>query len=282
MATVAAALDAAAVRLGAAAVDVARRDARLLLEAALGCAPAAFLAHPERVLGAGEADRFAHFVERRARREPASRILGRREFWGLAFAVTPDTFDPRPDSESVVEAVLERTPDREAPLRLLDLGTGTGCLLLALLSELPRAAGMGIDASPAAVAVAEANAASLGLAQRVRFRTGDWGTGLMEPFDWIVCNPPYVPTAAIARLAPEVSLYDPALALDGGPDGLDAYRALAPQLARLAGPRGEVALEIGADRAVRAVLAAAGLEVRAARPDLAGTTRCLVAGRAAG
>jgi len=278
---VAGALAAAAAGLDRAGVAAARREARLLLGAALGLGPEAIIAHPERPLSAAEADRFATLVQRRSRREPLSRILGRREFWGLEFRVTADTLDPRPDSETVVQAALDAVTDRQGPLTVLDLGTGTGCLLLALLSELPRARGLGIDASAAAVETACDNATALGLAGRAAFAVGDWGRGVAGPFNLIVTNPPYVATGEVERLAPEVVRYEPRSALDGGADGMDRYRALAPDLTRLLAAMGRAVVEIGDGQAdaVAAILAAAGLREVERRADLAGIVRCLTVAR---
>lgn len=274
-------LEAACCRLAAAGVPDPRRDARLLLGAALDLPPAALLTDPDRVVGPEAAERFRVDVERREKREPVSRILGRREFWSLPFRVTPATLDPRPDSETLVEAVLRVIPDRNAQLRLADLGTGTGCLLLALLSELPRATGLGIDCDPSAVATAEINARELGLADRAVFRTGDWLAGVSDDFDVIVSNPPYIPTEEIDRLEPEVAQWEPRLALSGGVDGLDAYRAMAPQIASHLRRDGVAALEFGAGQArgVSDILEASGLEIRGFRHDLAGVLRCVLASR---
>jgi release factor glutamine methyltransferase len=179
-----------------------------------------------------------------------ARLTGVREFWSLPFRVTPDTLEPRPDSETVVEAALAALDaagvPRQRPLGLLDLGTGTGCLLLALLRELPAAWGLGVDISPGACAAAAANARSLGLARRARFRPGDWGRGLDGGFDLVVANPPYVSDGEIATLQPEVALHEPRSALAGGPDGLAGHRALAPHVARLLGDGGVAVVEFGA------------------------------------
>jgi release factor glutamine methyltransferase len=267
--------------LRAAGVETARLDARLLLAAALGATPAQVLAYPERRIGPSESARFAALLARRRAREPVSRILGRREFWSLDLAIGPATLDPRPDSETLVEALLARLGDPGAPRALLDLGTGSGCLLLALLSELSGASGLGVDLDPAALAVARENAVSLGLAGRARFLAGDWGAALAGPWDAVVCNPPYVESAALERLTPEVAGFDPRAALDGGADGLDAYRALAPDLVRLLAPGGLAALEVGAGQAedVEALLARAGLRPLGRVADLSGVVRCLLAGR---
>ena len=275
--TVAAALEDAARQLAAAGIEDARREARLLLAEAAGWEPAAIIAYPERPLNADQSRRLAELVRRRAAREPLSRILGWREFWSLRFALGPETLDPRPDSETLIAASLECI-DRDKALSVLDLGTGTGCLLLAFLSEVPNAKGLGIDLSNGALAVAEENARALGLAGRARFHQGDWGGGLDQRFDLILCNPPYIPAADIDGLAPEVAKFDPVLALAGGVDGLDVYRRLSDELPRLLLPGGLAILEIGdgQEASAAAILAGNGLVFRGARRDLAGIARCLI------
>ena len=267
----------AAVRLEVAGVEEARRDARLLLAEALGVEPHRLILEPQTNVPSEAADRFAGFVAARAARVPVSRILGRREFWGLSFRLSPATLDPRPDSETLVEAVLKAFPDRTAPLRVLDFGTGTGCLLLAVLSEYPNATGLGIDKAEEAVVTASTNAADLGLAARVEFRTGDWGEGLAGVFDIILSNPPYIEVAVVPALAPEVARHDPLLALAGGADGQDAYRRLLPDVARLLAPQGHAFLELGQGQAadVAALAQQCGLMQRALHADLAGIARCL-------
>ena len=217
--------------------------------------------------------------KRAERRMPVSRLVGRREFWGLPFALSAATLDPRSDSETLVEAVLRHTGDRAAALTLFDIGVGTGCLLLSLLSELPNAAGSGSDLCAGAVETARCNARSLGLAERARFAEGDGFAGFGGPFDRIVCNPPYIPTAEIAGLEPEVRDHDPRGALDGGPDGLDAFRRFAPAIAARLAPEGMAAVEFGQGQAaaVREIFAAAGLDCLETVPDLAGRPRVLVA-----
>ncbi|WP_421708399.1 peptide chain release factor N(5)-glutamine methyltransferase [Algihabitans sp.] len=277
--TVATALSAATRRLKAAGVEQPRRDARLLLSDALGLAPERTLVEPDRPIGESEWAVFQAFVERRAAREPVSRILGRREFWGLTFRISPDTLDPRPDSETLIEVALERLSDRRAPSRLLDLGTGSGCLLLALLSELPNAVGLGLDISTGAVAVARGNALDLGLSGRAGFGVADWTAGVTGPFDLVLCNPPYI--ARDAALEPEVADYDPPNALYAGSDGLTAYRRLLPTLSPLLAPEGCVLLELGAGQAdaVAALGEAAGFSDMTLRADLSGTLRCLALSR---
>lgn len=267
-----------AVRLAKAGIDGAAREVRLLLQAAAGIPIATQIAFPERTIEIAAAARFDVLLERRARREPMAHILGQREFWSLAFKVTADTLDPRPDSETLVQAVLDQLPDRSAALRLIDFGTGTGCLLLALLHELPNATGAGVDVSAAALAVATENANALGLAQRTSFHRSDWDDGLASGFDIVLSNPPYIPSGDIAGLQPEVASYEPRLALDGGPDGLDAYRRLGPATARLLVPDGLAAFEIGIGQgeSVRRIMAAAGLRHIATARDLAAVERSLL------
>lgn len=264
-------------RLTAAGVDTPALDARLLLEHALGLDRSGLLARADDTVAAADAARAIALIERRAGREPVSRIIGERGFWTLDLTLAPDTLDPRPDTETVVEAVLNSLPDRNAPVRILDLGTGSGCILLALLAELPAARGLGIDISPGAVAAATANAARNGLSDRARFQTGHWGCGLTERFDRVVSNPPYIPSATIAGLEPEVRLHDPLRALDGGGDGLDAYRVLAAQVPDLLVPGGLAAFEVGAgqDADVAALMTAAGMELDGIHRDLGGVSRCV-------
>ena len=278
-------LHAAQARLAETGVATPRRDARLLLAAAMAVGETALLIDPDRPVTADAANRFESFVDRRAARMPVSRILGEREFWSLAFAIGPGVLDPRPDSETLVEAALAHVDaapaGRRGAWRALDLGTGSGCLLLALLSELPNATGLGLERDPDAAALARANAACHGLDDRAEIRAEGWA-GLSDGrFDLIVANPPYVPTAEIARLTPEVAEHDPVGALDGGPDGLDAYRDLAPRLAGWLAPGGQAFLEVGRDQGgdVQALLRTAGLRIPAGVCDLAGTLRCV---RAAG
>ena len=261
--------------------DEPAREARLLLAAAGGLKASDLIGAPEAALGAAAA-RVSEFAARRAAGEPLSRIVGRREFWNLSLAISPDALDPRPETETIVEAVLAKLAERrDEPLAILDLGVGSGALLCALLSEFPAARGLGVDLSQGAARIARDNVEALGLAKRAEIRVGDWGAGLEGPFDLIVSNPPYVRSAEIAELAREVRDRDPRLALDGGEDGLNAYRALLPQVAELLEPsRGWFFLEVGAGQAeaVETIAAAAGLCDIAILPDLAGVAR-VVAGR---
>jgi len=278
--TVAAALDEIAQRLASAGIDESRREARVLLAAALGWDRAELLAREDARLDDAVRQKLTEMIARRSAREPVSRILGHREFWSAIFRLSPETLDPRPDSETLIEAALAALPDRERPYRVLDFGTGTGCLLLALLSELPNAWGIGIDSEPGAATTARRNAAALGLAHRARFLAGSWGDAVAGAWDVVLANPPYIPTGEIAGLMPEVARHEPRQALDGGADGLDAYRALAPELRRLLAPDGIAVLEIGAGQAaaVLVIMEGQGLALRALRPDLSGIDRCLIVG----
>jgi release factor glutamine methyltransferase len=250
---------------------------RILLLAALGIETIDLVTQPEAPLSEAEAARLSDYAARRLAREPVARILGAREFWGLPFALSPDTLVPRPDTETVVETVLSFAGDPMAPLRILDLGTGSGCLLAALLHECPSAFGIGVDRSLGAVATARRNARANGLGERARFVAADWAAALRGPFDFVVSNPPYIATPAIAGLDPDVREHDPRLALDGGTDGLAAYRAIMGDAERLLLPGGHLVLEIGYDQAepVRELGIAAGLEFRRLAHDLSGNPRCL-------
>jgi release factor glutamine methyltransferase len=268
--------------LTAAGVEDGGRDARLLVAAAAGVDTAAIIARPERRLAADEQARLEAMVARRCAREPVSRILGEREFYGRCFALSPATLDPRPDSETLIEAALgiaARESWRERPIRILDIGTGTGCLLLTLLAELPLATGLGTDISDAALKTAALNAASLGVAQRVHFARAEALDGIDGPFDLVVSNPPYIPSGDIAGLSAEVREYDPHAALDGGPDGLDIYRRIVAGLGRVLS--GWAIFEVGAGQAeaVALLLQQAFVKTRQAEvsrhSDLGGHTRCV-------
>lgn len=269
------ALAEATARLAAAGIADARREARLLLAHVLGPGAAA-LPDPETPVDAAA---LGAALARRAAREPLAYITGRAGFWSLDLAVGPATLIPRADSETVVDAVLAACPARESVRRLLDLGTGSGCLLLALLHEYPGAWGVGIDRNPAAAALAAGNARTAGLADRAAFLAGDWVSALGRPrFDVVVSNPPYIPDGDMPGLMPEVVAYEPALALAGGADGLTAYRALIPACRDLLRPGGVASFEFGIGQAEAVVQIArdAGFADAAIRADLAGLPRALV------
>jgi release factor glutamine methyltransferase len=264
------ALAAAARRLSGTS-ETPRLDAELLMAEALGASREELLL---RHLDAPMPPSFEELLERRALGEPIAYITGRRAFWTIELDVGPGVLIPRPESETLIEAAVKRFGSR-SPRRVLDLGTGPGTLLLAALAEWPAATGLAVDRSAEALSYAERNAERLGLRGRAEFRSGDWGQGLDERFDLILCNPPYV--QAGADLPPSVARYEPAEALYAGADGLDDYRRLAPQIARLLAPVGVACVEIGAgqDHAVAALFRAAGLQA-STRPDLAGIPRCLL------
>lgn len=265
-----------------AGIDEALVDARALIGHALNLERAQLLSHADRILESREINAISALAARRLKHEPVSRILGHRGFWDLDLYVSPDVLVPRPETETVVEAALDivlRSGMRQEKLRILDIGTGTGAILLALLQELPNAIGIGTDLSEAAAAVARGNAERNGLAGRAGFVVCNMADGVEGPFDLVVSNPPYIPHAEIATLMPEVRDYDPVLALDGGTDGLDAYRAIARDAARLLAPRAHLTVElgIGQESAVAALFMQARLTVSRARPDLAGIPRALIA-----
>ena len=240
----------AAALLAEAGIETPKRDARVLLCEAAGIDHATLLREPDAPLGDDAAMRLQAFIARRRKREPVSRILGRREFWGLTLSITPDVLDPRADTETLIVAAIDSLKARRNDaLRILDLGTGSGALLCACLGEFPHAFGIGIDHSEAACRIARDNFVANGLAARGAIVCGDWSDALAGGFDLIVSNPPYIRYGEIADLAPEVRDHDPHAALDGGPDGLAAYRAIATDLVRLCASDGVAILEIGFDQA---------------------------------
>ncbi|MFN4087981.1 MAG: peptide chain release factor N(5)-glutamine methyltransferase [Alphaproteobacteria bacterium] len=272
----------AAARLAAAGVGAPRREARLIVALAAGLEQQTVLGWPERALPPQAGRSLDELVGRRCSGEPLSRLRGQREFWSMMFRLGPDTLDPRPDTETLIEATLARLPDRNRPFRVLDLGTGSGCILLALLRELPSARGVGLDLAPGACAVARVNAEAMGLASRAAFVASDWARCLRGGFDIVVSNPPYVPDGDISNLDPAVARFDPLRALAGGPDGLSAYRIIVADLPRLLGRGGLAAFEVGAGQAgaVAALLAGAGMGAISTRRDLAGIERCVLAAAA--
>jgi release factor glutamine methyltransferase len=264
--------------LRAASIETPRLEARLLLAHAMACRQEDLLRDPRALVPPEAAARFAELLRRRLDHAPIAHLLGEQEFWSLPFIVSPATLIPRPDSETLIEAALEAFPDRAAVRRVLDLGTGTGCLLLAALSEFPAATGLGLDRVPEAAALARVNAARLGLGGRARFVVADWAAPVAGPFDLVLSNPPYIESAAIPGLMPDVARHEPASALDGGMDGLDAYRAIAAALPALLASGGRAVLELGQGQqaAVEAIAAARGLRVLSCRADLGGVPRALV------
>ncbi len=282
--TVETARRALAARFRTSSIDSAELDARILVGAVLGLDLTGMIAAASRRLTADEAIRLEKFTNRRIEGEPVARILGYKEFWGLPLQLSAATLVPRPDTETVVELALEMSRAPHGPnrsLRIADIGTGSGAILLALLSELPDAHGIGTDVSVAALSTASANAARLGFGTRAALVACDYAAALSGRFDLIVSNPPYVRSAEIKDLAIEVRDHDPLGALDGGGDGLDAYRALIPQAARLLAPDGVLAVEVGHDQSgdVVDLMAAAGLTPCVPpKADLAGIPRA-VAGR---
>jgi release factor glutamine methyltransferase len=272
------------VRFGSSAIDSAELDARMLVGAALGLDLTGLIAAAARPVKPDESMRLEDFAQRRLAGEPVARIIGFKEFWGLPLRLSAATLVPRPDTETVVELALEI--GRAEPLhrlRIADIGTGSGAILLALLSELPGACGVGTDISLAALQIASGNAAHLGFTPRAAFVACDYAAALSGVFDLIVSNPPYIRSADIAGLASEVRAYDPPAALDGGADGLDAYRALIPQAAGLLAPGGRLIVEAGLGQSghIQRLMTAAGLMLeRPPKADLAGVPRA-VAGRKA-
>lgn len=269
-----------AAQLAKAGVDNPGLDARLLIAHVLKCDRAQLLLRDGGEITDEEENTIKTLLARRANHEPVARILGLREFWGLPFDLNEATLEPRPDTETVIEGVLELKP-REAS-RILDLGTGTGCLLLSLLHELPDATGLGVDIAPRAIEQAQANAERLGLANRAAFKTNNWTDNITEKFDVIVSNPPYIKSAEIPTLMPEVRDFDPKAALDGGGDGLAAYRHICPRLPSLLNPNGLVAFEIGQGQETTVVELfekTGQFRTITTRKDLNGITRCVLAQR---
>ncbi|WP_315751932.1 MULTISPECIES: peptide chain release factor N(5)-glutamine methyltransferase [unclassified Bradyrhizobium] len=281
--TIDAARRALAARFADAGLDSPELDARLLVGHALQLDLTGLVMHGRRQLSHDDAQRLETLVQRRLAGEPVARILGTKEFWGLDLRLSADTLVPRPDTETVVELALEHLAaggDLKRRLRIADLGTGSGAILLALLSELPRAFGLGTDISLAALTTARDNARALGLADRAGFVACSYAAALSAGFDLIVSNPPYIPSSEISELDVEVRTHDPLRALDGGKDGLDAYRALIPQAAALLRPDGAVIVEVGLGQSdeVAALMVRAGLTADSStiRADLAGIPRTVM------
>jgi len=264
-----------AARLRAAGIEMPRLEARLLLARATGMTPETLLGEPD---GVTETTHYEKLLLRREAHEPLALILGRREFWSMEFAVSDATLVPRPESEALIEATCVAYPHgAHPPRRILDLGAGTGCLLLAALAEFPSAFGVGVDISPAAVSIARRNAAMLGFGNRTAFVVADWASAMSGRFDLVIANPPYIATAQIPGLMPEVGLYEPRRALDGGIDGLEAYRVLVPALPALLAEAAMAVFEIGSGQAAAVAALAAGTGLTTSlSSDLAGTPRAIV------
>ncbi len=265
-------------------IDTAALDARALLKTATGLSFEALIANGREPIGPRCERRFQDYVERRLSGEPVSRIRGTREFYGRDFRIDPHTLDPRPDTETLIVAVLDLVGRENLSghaLRLLDLGTGSGCILVTLLAELPEATGVGVDRCPGALRVAQDNALALGVADRARFVAANWFEGLAGRYDIVVSNPPYIASAEIDGLAPEVARHDPRTALDGGADGLDAYRRIADGAARFLDPGGSLLVEVGCTqmRAVTEIFRKERLLVadNGVQTDLGGHPRCICA-----
>ena len=264
-------LEEAILLLAEAHVENPRSEARLLLANALG------ISRDQTLTAAPTPDQaaaFAAFVSRRAAHEPFAYITGYKEFWSLDLEVGPGVLVPRPDTETLIEEALRIVPDRNAALKIADLGTGSGAILIAVLKELPNTRGIGFDASPEAFSWASRNAARL-MPDRAQIRLGDWNEA-EGPFDLVFSNPPYIPAADIESLAVDVAGFEPLAALDGGPDGLDAYRALGTLLPRILAPGGHALLELGIGQANAVQSLFPGLELVRIAPDLGGIPRCLV------
>jgi release factor glutamine methyltransferase len=272
----------AAAALAAAGIENVRFEARLLLARAAGLSVEQLIARGAQPAPAAVAQTLCELTARRVRREPMAYILGEREFWGLPFKVSPAVLVPRPDSETLIEAALALAPDRQRPWRILDLGLGSGCLLLTLLHEYPAARGVGVELSGDALAVAAANAQALGVAGRAEFVLGDWRQphwheSLGGPFDLIVSNPPYIEAGSIERLMPEVARFEPKLALDGGPDGLAAYRCIATAAPALLAPGGHLLVEVGVGQVseISMIFSSVGLAAPIPWKDLGGIERVI-------
>lgn len=270
-------------KLRLAGLDTPDLDSRLLLSHISGLPHAQLLSRDQQPLDETLCSKFDELLNRRLNHEPISRILGRREFWTYELKLSPDTLDPRPDTETLIEFVVKFFHDkRQEPLRILDLGSGSGAILCALLAEFPNAKGLGIDISPGACETARQNLSETGLDRRGEIRSGDWADGILQNaevghFDIVVSNPPYIPTGELARLAPEVRLFDPHIALDGGADGLDAFRSITAAIGYILATGGLLAFEIGMDQgdAVREIMQCGNLIDAGEMRDIAGHIRVL-------
>ena len=276
--TIGGAFEQACLQLLEAGVREPRLDVRLLIAHVTGSDTASVFGFPERRLGKGQVRELNQLVKRRIDREPMAHILGTREFWSLPFSVTRDTLVPRPDSETLIEAVLQHFSDTTKKRSILELGTGSGCLLLALLSEFPNANGTGVDRSDAALEVAERNAKALKLDHRASFVNGNWADAIKDQYEIVISNPPYIPSDEIQNLDADVALFEPMSALDGGADGLDSYRIIVAQIHRVMAEEAYIFLETGTGQApaVADMIEASGMQVIDIKKDLSGIERCVV------
>jgi len=255
-------------------------DAELLLASALGKKREFVIGRPEYEVANHDREVFEVLIKRRASFEPVAKIIGIKEFWGQDFIVSRATLDPRPDSESLIEAALELFPDKNSAFKILDLGTGSGCLLLTILKEYPNSQGIGVDIAQDTLNIAILNSQKIGLAKRSNFILNDWTDGMEGKFDLIISNPPYIKKSDIEKLAPEVSIYEPRLALDGGHDGLEFYRKLAPEMMGLLNKEGYAIFEFGKEQhlEIKEIFENAGMNFISFKNDLSDEPRCIIVG----
>ena len=277
--TIGKSIDAAATILSESGIENPRKESYLLFHYATSVSVSRLRFRPKTVLSDTEWNRICLLLERRAKHEPFAYLVNVKEFWSLPFEVTKNTLIPRPDSETLIESVLKYFPNKDAQLKILDLGTGCGCLLGALLKEFRYSSGVGVDTNIAASKIALQNMKQLGFGTRAKINTGIWGNGIQDSFDAIVCNPPYIPSREIKNLEKGVKNYEPRIALDGGEDGLECYRTIAGQIYRLLKNNGAAVIEFGYGQgpAVAEIFKANGLKIRNFRQDLSSKNRCLLA-----
>jgi release factor glutamine methyltransferase len=264
--------------LSLAAIETPILDARVLLGFVLGRPEERFYGLEDKLLGETELNSYEKIIRRRCKREPVSRILGQRDFWDLTLKLNPSSLDPRPDSETLIEAITKHVPNKNSRLNIIDLGTGTGCLLLAALKELPNSFGVGVDISDNCIKIAKENAHYNSLSNRTTFLANDWTQNITEKFDIILCNPPYIKETEIKDLEPEVKSFDPYIALNGGPDGLSCYKAIAHQFVKILANKGLIFLELGHKQklSVIKIMKTEGLQTLHIEKDLGDKERCLV------
>ena len=270
-------ISAAVEELTAVGIEAPRLEARMLLGSVMQISPSQFIVNPEIKCSNKHKFQYLALVERRKQHEPVSHLTGFREFWSLNYQVTSSVLDPRPDSETLVSEALKRFPEKEAPLRVLDIGVGSGCLLLSFLSERPNAIGMGVDISPAALLVAYQNTERFGLTNRTKFKQSDWLRGVTGEYDVIFCNPPYISSEEFKLLSEDIRNFEPREALLAGESGLEAYKDILPYICNSLSKDGEAFFEIGISQAKRVteISIANGLIVCGLVADISGTPRCL-------